>query len=150
MSEPVTDVTPKKLGVFLAELMKRGIVTHAAKKARIAPKTAYRHKASDPDFSAAWDEAIDIAAGLLEAEAHRRAVTGSLEPVFYQGQKCGLVRKYSDTLLIFLLKAHKPERFKDNANVAITEPITIRVIREDDNGGASPEADNPAPAAEAD
>jgi hypothetical protein len=33
--------------------------------------------------------------------------------VFYQGQMCATVRKYSDTLLIFLLKGRKPERYRE-------------------------------------
>jgi hypothetical protein len=33
--------------------------------------------------------------------------------VFYQGQQFATVRKYSDTLLIFLLKGRKPERYRE-------------------------------------
>ncbi len=114
---PDSEFTPEKQARFLRELAKRGIVSHAARKAKISRQTVYDHRRADPEFAAAWDEAIDIAAGILEAEAHRRAVTGVLEPVFYQGAKCGAVRKYSDTLLIFLLKAHAPERFADRSSV---------------------------------
>ena len=31
----------------------------------------------------------------------------------YQGSQVGTVRRYSDTLLIFLLKGRRPEKFKD-------------------------------------
>jgi len=31
-----------------------------------------------------------------------------LKPVYYQGEQCGEVREYSDTLLIFILKARDP------------------------------------------
>jgi len=41
----------------------------------------------------------------------RRARDGVEEPIFHQGKNVGTVRKYSDTLLIFLLKSHKPERY---------------------------------------
>lgn len=143
MAEPVTDIIAKKLDVFIYELMQRGIVVQAARKARISAMTAYRHRLSDPEFSAAWDEAVDVAAGLLESEAHRRATKGVLEPVFYQGKKCGAVRKYSDTLLIFLLKAHKPERFKDNLNVEVTGNIGELLAKAlSGNGDNRPGADN--------
>jgi hypothetical protein len=33
--------------------------------------------------------------------------------VFYQGIQTATVRKYSDTLLIFLLKGRKPERYRE-------------------------------------
>jgi hypothetical protein len=44
-------------------------------------------------------------------------VDGTLEPVFHQGQEVGQVRKYSDTLLIFLLKGRKPDTYRDNVSV---------------------------------
>jgi len=33
--------------------------------------------------------------------------------VSYQGQECGTVRRYSDTLSIFLLKGAMPEKYED-------------------------------------
>jgi hypothetical protein len=33
--------------------------------------------------------------------------------VYYQGAQCGTIREYSDTLLIFLLKAKRPEEFRE-------------------------------------
>ena len=52
----------------------------------------------------------------MEAEARRRGVEGTLKPVFYKGEECGQVREYSDTLLIFLLKAHDP-KYRDRQQV---------------------------------
>ena len=55
-----------------------------------------------------------MAGDILEAEAHRRAVEGVEEPVgWYKGQAGGTVRRYSDVLLMFLLKGVLPERYKD-------------------------------------
>lgn len=65
------------------------------------------------DFAAQWDEAIETAIDALEHEARRRAVKGVDEPVFYQGNVCGVVTRYSDTLLIQLLKAHRPEKYRE-------------------------------------
>ncbi len=36
-----------------------------------------------------------------------------LEPVFYKGKAIAAVRKFSDTLLIFMLKGAKPEKYRD-------------------------------------
>ena len=64
-------------------------------------------------FAAAWDDAIEDGTDLLEDEVLRRAKDGVDEPRFYEGEVCGHVRKYSDTLAIFLLKARRPEKYSD-------------------------------------
>jgi hypothetical protein len=48
----------------------------------------------------------------LEDEAVRRAYEGVERPVFQGGKQVGVVREYSDTLLIFLLKALRPEKYR--------------------------------------
>ena len=67
-----------------------------------------------------------------EDEAVRRAHDGVDEPVFYQGKACGVVRKYSDTLLIFLLKGRRPEKYRDRPSHAVgvpdDGPVTFKVI----------------------
>ena len=68
-------------------------------------------------FAKEWDAAIEVATDTLEMEARRRASLGVEEPVYYQGQIVGYVRKYSDVLLMFLLKAQRPERFRDNHKI---------------------------------
>lgn len=113
-----TKVTPKKWGkwhtVFLKHLAKTSNVAASCRKAKISRKTAYEWRNEDEMFAAAWDEALVIAIELLEEEARRRAQDGVLEPVFYLGARVGSVRKYSDTLTIFLLKAHRPDKYRDN------------------------------------
>ena len=37
-----------------------------------------------------------------------------MEPVYYQGKIVGYVRRPSDILAMFLLKARKPEMYRDN------------------------------------
>ena len=63
---------------------------------------------------------MQIGISALEDEAHRRAFEGVPEPVFHQGVECGSVRKYSDTLAIFLLKAHRPEKYRENSRMELT------------------------------
>jgi len=92
-------------------------VTKAAKVARVGRSTAYEWREEDKAFAAAWDEAIEESNDVLEGEAYRRAVTGTLEPVFYQGEKVGTVRRYSDSLLTLLLKSNRPAKFKDRTDI---------------------------------
>lgn len=111
-----TPDTPKKERFVLA-LAKTGNVSEACKTAGIGRKTAYRYREDDPEFASAWNEALDEAADALEGEARRRAVTGTLKPIFHKGAICGKVREYSDTLLIFLLKGARPERYRERVDV---------------------------------
>ena len=83
----------------------------------MARQVAYRARDSSRQFRADWDEALKEARELLEAEARRRAAVGVDEPVFYKGEVVGQIRKYSDNLLMFLLKAHWPEKFRENVSI---------------------------------
>jgi hypothetical protein len=87
-------------------------VAAACRAAGVERATAYRDR--DPRFAAAWDEAAEDGTDLLELECRRRAVEGVDRPVFYKGQQVGTVKEYSDRLLIFLLKANRPEKYRDN------------------------------------
>lgn len=103
---------------FLATLRETANVRLAIESAGAARSTAYAHRKSSTTFRDAWDDALDEAVDLLEAEARRRAFAGVEEPVFYQGVQVGVVRKYSDLLLIFLLKAHRPRKFRERVELS--------------------------------
>lgn len=94
-------------------LSETGNVSLACKTVEIDRATAYRHKKDDTEFSEAWEAATQDAADILEAEAWRRANEGVDEPVFYKGQVCGHVRRYSDLLIMFLLKGIRPEKYRE-------------------------------------
>jgi hypothetical protein len=99
---------------FLSYLAKTCNVSRSARLARVGRRTAYDHRKRDAKFAADWEDAEQTGIDALEFEARRRALDGCLEPVFYKGDKCGSIRKYSDLLTIFLLKAHRPEKYRDN------------------------------------
>lgn len=117
-----TGLTPEKAWQrpFIQRLCETGNVTAACKKAKISRQRAYEVRDEDEVFRTAWEEALVVATENLELEARRRAETGVLEPVFYLGKKVGAIRKYSDTLMIFLLKAHKPDTYRDNQHIEHT------------------------------
>jgi hypothetical protein len=110
---------------FIAELRKRGIVADACKVARLSRSTAYEHKEADKAFAAQWQAALEDAADVMEGEAFRRAVKGVLEPVFYQGEEAGTVRRYSDSLLMFLLKGARPVKFRETTKVEHSGEIGV-------------------------
>ena len=97
--------------------MKYANVTNACKIAKISRLCAYDWRKADEDFAAAWEEALAIGFEALEDEMHRRATKGTLKPVFHQGEKCGSIRQYSNTLAIFLAKAHKPEKYRERSEI---------------------------------
>lgn len=86
----------------------------------------------DPDFAAAWDEALASSLDDAEGELYRRAVKGTLKPVYQGGAKVGSIREYSDTLLIFLLKSHKPSVYRETTRNEHTgkdgEPIKMEDV----------------------
>lgn len=99
--------------VFIEVLELTGNVVLACKRANVARSVAYAARSKSKTFAVEWDEAIEVAVAGLEEEARRRAVEGVEDPVFYQGSISGHVTRYSDSLLMFLLKAHKPEKYAE-------------------------------------
>ena len=99
--------------IFLDLLSKNGNATLSAQEAGINRSGAYEARATDKEFGKAWEDAMEQAADVLEREAWRRASEGVKQPVFYQGEVCGHVRKYSDVLLIFLLKGARPDKYRE-------------------------------------
>jgi hypothetical protein len=113
---------------FLGALEASGNVSASARRAGVGRATVYRHRAGEADFRESWDEALEVACDALEAEARRRALDGWDEPVFYEGKVCGHIRKYSDALIMFLLKAYRPQ-FRDHALTehAVNAPVQVEV-----------------------
>jgi hypothetical protein len=107
-------LTNKKVAEFLDLLAEYGNVRRACAVAGICRPTLYRKRERDPKFGEAWERAAALGVEALEDETRRRAFEGWEEPVYYKGEVSGTVRKYSDTLMIVLLKAHKPEKYKEN------------------------------------
>lgn len=106
--------TVAKQNAFLRAYAEHGTITHSARAAGIAPAYHYNWLDIDPDYPAKFKEAHQEAVEALELEARRRAVNGVEEPTgWYKGEPGGFVKRYSDTLLIFLLKGALPDKYKD-------------------------------------
>lgn len=115
---------PKKRA-FLAAYVRVASITKAAEIAGISRESHYEWKASDPDYARAFEAAKQIACETLEDEAVRRAHEGVDEPVYQGGQLVGTIRKYSDTLLIFLMKGAMPEKYKDRVSNEISGSMNL-------------------------
>jgi hypothetical protein len=124
--------TPEKRKAFLEELaIQEGDVSAAALAVGVGRRSMYDWREHDEDFAAEWDDVIGASTEKLEREAYRRAYEGVEEPVYYQGKVVGYVMKKSDTLLMFTLKARKPDKYRENSKLELGGvdggPIKIEV-----------------------
>lgn len=124
--------TIEKRERFLEALkLGKGNVSKALEAAAMSRTAAYDWRNEDEDFRNAWDEVVEASTDDYEDEAWRRAFDGVEEPVFYQGKNVGTINRKSDTLLMFMLKSRRPEKFRDNSKVELGGvgggPLTIEV-----------------------
>lgn len=98
---------------FLEHFAGTGNITESATAVGIRRRVVYEWQERDDEFCLAFREAEIQATETMEAEARRRGMLGVDEPVFHQGEVVGSIKKYSDTLLIFLLKARAPEKYRE-------------------------------------
>ncbi len=103
----------RRQNTFLAAFAEAGTISAAAKAARINRRLHFKWMESDPNYVERFCDAQEKANERLEGEARRRAVEGWKEPVFYEGVHVGDKPKYSDNLLMFLLKGGLPEKYKE-------------------------------------
>lgn len=98
MKEKVTrnrrlPLSPKE--AFLSALSKMANVSLACEESGISRQTAYRWKIEDEEFDKHWSQALADGIDMLDGIALKRA------------------RQSSDTLMIFLLKAHLPQKYRE-------------------------------------
>lgn len=125
-------LTPERLTAFCAALAETGIVAKACKAVSISRMTAYEWRNEIPEFAEAWDKALKVGITALEDEAHRRAFEGVDDGVYHQGVLMDTQKKYSDTLAIFLLKAHNPDKYRENSKVELSGRLALGEMSEDE------------------
>lgn len=132
--------------VFLAALAECPNVTGAARAAGIERQTAYLARQTDQEFAKAWQDALEASTDDLIGEIHRRAVKGVTKPVYQGGVKVGDVQEYSDTLAIFLAKAHRPAIYRETVNQNLSGGATIRVVYDEPDFDPETSSSAPGPA----
>ena len=108
-----------KKAAFLKAYGECGNVRQAAKAANIDRTTHYLWLHKDEEYATAFEDAQEDAADTLEAEAWARATGGD---------------KPSDTLLIFLLKGMRPEKYRERIDqtVQVDATQTAEVVEDTD------------------
>jgi hypothetical protein len=112
---------------FLEKYRVYGNISHCARLVGIDRRDIYYWQEHDETFAAAFQLAESDAIETMEREAWRRGIEGSPyeRTSYWKGEPVGTDRKieYSDNLLLALLKAKAPERYRDkvdlHANVII-------------------------------
>jgi hypothetical protein len=82
----------------------------------------------DEEFAEAWEDAVQRFVYAMEAEADRRGMHGVYKDVWYKGEVVGQEMVYSDSLLMFRLKALKPDMYNHQnrgANMNINFGIAV-------------------------
>ena len=103
----------RRQAAFLEAYITCATITHAARIAKISKQTHYDWIAVDKEYQQAFAEAEIAATDALIQEARRGAVQGVEEPIFYKGEVVKTVQKYSDNLLMFLIKGALPEVYRE-------------------------------------
>lgn len=112
-------VRQAKKGLFLEAFVAQGTIVHAAREVGIHRDTHYQWMKEDAEYVKAFQAAQEDSVQTLEAEARRRAFAGS------------------DTLLIFILKAARPERYRERIEMHVNlETIAASLV---DGSGLSSE-----------
>ena len=109
---------------FLDAFRQGANVWAACKQVGVSRQTVYGWRDTDPAFRAAWDDAENDAVDTLEVSAWQRARNGVKREkgVYYEGKLIAtdVTTEYSDTLLIFLLKAHRPAKYRETTRHELT------------------------------
>jgi len=102
-------------------------ISFACQVAGIARQTAYNWQEHDPQFALAFNIAGEQATERLEKEAWRRATEGTpyTRTSYWHGEPVGTDSKieYSDQLMMLLLRARKPDIYREKVDVNVSQIV---------------------------
>lgn len=106
-------ITKKNMRDVLLHLCELGNVSEACRRAGCSRRGIYQRADRDEEFGAAFEEARTIGWCGFEDDTFDLAYYGWQEPVFHDGEVCGEKTRHSPALRMFMLKAHKPDVYRD-------------------------------------
>lgn len=100
--------TPDKQRRLIAAIAETGSISAAARAVGASHASAYDlyHHPDGASFRAAWDRALACGVSRIHDIAMERATTGTPVPVFYRGEQIGEQVRFSDRVLVHLLRHH--------------------------------------------
>ncbi|HEV7216792.1 MAG TPA: hypothetical protein VGP33_16925 [Chloroflexota bacterium] len=133
---------------FLEAFAEYGNVSRAALVANVERRTIYKWLEHDDTFILEYRQAEMQAEDVLEHAGWKRAVEGveQTHGIFHQGQQVATETKveYSDTLLMFLLKARNPKKYRDRVSIDYGDVPTDKLLAEAVALGLVTAGDRPA------
>jgi hypothetical protein len=108
---------------YLKTVGQVGTLTAGCRAARCSPHTVYAWREQDLAFAMAENEARAAFADGIEEEAIRRAWHGIKRPIYQGGKLVGYETVYSDNLLLQLLKALKPEKYRERLDLSVNTVV---------------------------
>ncbi len=106
--------TPERQRAFIGALADSGEVLAAARSVGMSDTAAHtlRRPPGAEGFAAAWEAALAASSGRLVDIAFDRAINGVDDEIIdKEGNHIYTKRKYNDRLLMFLIRAHAPQRY---------------------------------------
>lgn len=104
----------------------------ALRAAGVCYNTFRAHERNDHEFARQVREAEAEGAQLLHDVCWKRVTQGDLEPIYWQGEVVGHIRKFDTRLQIEFLRAYMPDRFKTpGTNVNIGTKGDVFVLTEE-------------------
>lgn len=111
----MTKLTPAKKDTFLLFLSQGNTATYAARAIGMTRQALYKHADNDAEFKKQWENAVEEGIDTLEDEAINRA------------------KDSSDTLLIFMLKGARPDKYRERLEVNVNWRLEV------EKSGANPQ-----------
>lgn len=108
---------------YLRAVATVGTMSAGCKDAHVDKGTVLLWRRDDPEFLVAEEQARDTLIDSMEAEALRRGVKGVQRPVYQGGALAGYVTEYSDLLLQLLLRANRPDKYREKNDVQVAVVI---------------------------
>jgi len=141
-----TGIKVRNQTAFLAAMRRTGNISAAARAANVDRSMHYTWLEQDFNYRKSFEDAKAESIEVLEAEARRRAIAGIKRLKFTRNGKPIIDPKtgepyvehaYSDTLLIFLLKAEAPEKYRERLDVSGPGGGPIATVAEHSLSGKS-------------
>lgn len=125
MSKKQRFVADKKKNDFLNALLETGLRNKAAEIVGISRQTHYVWMKNDDEYAEKYEDVRLMLVDNLEDAAYERAVNGVERKVYFKGEEVGTQTEYSDQLLVVLLKANMPEKYKEINKVELSGNVGI-------------------------
>ena len=114
---------------FLQVFAKTRNIQKAAKRLSFSAGTVRRWRRTDVVFDAMVEEIWNDCVDDLEGTAMNLAIKGHNEPVFFNGDLVGYKNLPSPAMQQFMLKAHRPDRYREHSEISISPEKFVEGIK---------------------